>query len=70
MKKFVIAAGGIAAGVSLYKLGQLVGAIKITKGIVDGADEIIPGFKEHLVSKTTDVVIDKMFHENHEEVEE
>lgn len=69
MKKVVVVSGGVIAGYSLYKLGELVGYIKSFKMAVDMADEVLPGVKEDFARKVANGVIDELFHKD-EEVED
>lgn len=66
VKNILIGASLVTIG---YQVGKIVTYVKIGNAVINFADEIMPGFKEKFVRKTTDTVIDNMFKQDEKKEE-
>lgn len=66
MKKVLIVTGIAAAGIGVYKLGEIVGTVKTATKAVNEVEKIFPGLKENIVKVAANKIIDYHFHKDEE----
>lgn len=61
---------GVGALGIVYKLGEFIGGIRTIKFVLDASDECIPGIKEDFVRSFSNKIIDCVFKDEEQHVEE